>query len=479
MSDERDVGAAAIRAAAAQVSSRLTPGHGPPLLRHLALLAEVDPGPAPHTWTDAHARMLSAIVVARARTDALGEGIALIERYFEDGRLRRPSSLSASARADLFASVAEYLCNVGWPPLAARYAEESALFATTPGERYRALSAVAQTLSLNGEFPQAEDAVTAARALFRREGWAKEDASLWLLYADGLVAMNRADPARLREVARELDDSRPDDPFWRFAAGLGRVTAGWLEGQYDLALAKGRQLLHGAGRSRSHRHMRERLVGMCGGLLAMQGDLDGALRVLGDQASSAGHAICFESQRASVLLGMGRDQELIDITDGCVTMVDHCLFALPALLIRRAVSLLRLGQEARAVSNLASSLALVERTGSQMSFFLLLAADIERLLDLVEADRPDLASAASAARSALPRELLRSMSPPAVPPGGNLTPAERELSTLLVTGRPLAQIAQARGVSVNTVKSQVRSIHAKLGVSNRAELVRKLRRTGE
>jgi DNA-binding NarL/FixJ family response regulator len=55
-----------------------------------------------------------------------------------------------------------------------------------------------------------------------------------------------------------------------------------------------------------------------------------------------------------------------------------------------------------------------------------------------------------------------------------LTIAEQAVAEQLCEGRTLAQIAQLRGVSTNTVKSQVRQIFRKLNVESRVTLVRKL-----
>jgi DNA-binding CsgD family transcriptional regulator len=55
-----------------------------------------------------------------------------------------------------------------------------------------------------------------------------------------------------------------------------------------------------------------------------------------------------------------------------------------------------------------------------------------------------------------------------------LTAAEREVAELLCHGRTLAQIARLRGVSVNTVKTQVRQVFSKLDVETRVALVRRL-----
>ena len=60
------------------------------------------------------------------------------------------------------------------------------------------------------------------------------------------------------------------------------------------------------------------------------------------------------------------------------------------------------------------------------------------------------------------------------PPAVELTNAESAVARELCVGRTLAQIARLRGVSPNTVKSQVRQIFRKLDVDSRIELVRLL-----
>jgi DNA-binding CsgD family transcriptional regulator len=55
-----------------------------------------------------------------------------------------------------------------------------------------------------------------------------------------------------------------------------------------------------------------------------------------------------------------------------------------------------------------------------------------------------------------------------------LTGAEQSVAGHLCEGRTLAQIAHLRGVSVNTVKSQVRQVFRKLDVESRVALVRRL-----
>lgn len=56
----------------------------------------------------------------------------------------------------------------------------------------------------------------------------------------------------------------------------------------------------------------------------------------------------------------------------------------------------------------------------------------------------------------------------------SLTAAEAAVAACLRDGRTLAQIANLRGVSVNTIKSQVRHLFRKLNVDSRVALVRRL-----
>ena len=55
-----------------------------------------------------------------------------------------------------------------------------------------------------------------------------------------------------------------------------------------------------------------------------------------------------------------------------------------------------------------------------------------------------------------------------------LTAAEAAVAEGMCEGRTLVQIARARGVSVNTVKSQARQVFRKLEVDSRVALVRRL-----
>jgi DNA-binding CsgD family transcriptional regulator len=56
----------------------------------------------------------------------------------------------------------------------------------------------------------------------------------------------------------------------------------------------------------------------------------------------------------------------------------------------------------------------------------------------------------------------------------DLTPAEARVARAIAAGRPAAEIARAHGVSAETVRTQLRAIFSKTGVSRQVELVRLL-----
>jgi len=57
----------------------------------------------------------------------------------------------------------------------------------------------------------------------------------------------------------------------------------------------------------------------------------------------------------------------------------------------------------------------------------------------------------------------------------DLTPAEARVAAALIEGRTIAEMAARNGVGLETVRTQVKSILAKTGVSRQAEFVARFR----
>lgn len=76
--------------------------------------------------------------------------------------------------------------------------------------------------------------------------------------------------------------------------------------------------------------------------------------------------------------------------------------------------------------------------------------------------------------SAIERSVVGSGSlvePAADPPGASLSPRERELLTLVAQGHSNEEVAEQMSVSVNSVKSYIRSAYRKIGVTRRTQAV--------
>ncbi len=132
------------------------------------------------------------------------------------------------------------------------------------------------------------------------------------------------------------------------------------------------------------------------------------------------------------------------------------------------------GQHRRAVAGARAALDLADREGYRLPF-LEMREHARPLLELVRSDVP-------AGQRALLAGLLAHA--PAVPDlGGDqphqaLTSRERELLAFLPTRMTNEEIADQLGVSVNTIKSHVRSVYRKLDVPNRREAVRRAEQAG-
>jgi DNA-binding CsgD family transcriptional regulator len=94
------------------------------------------------------------------------------------------------------------------------------------------------------------------------------------------------------------------------------------------------------------------------------------------------------------------------------------------------------------------------------------AREVERLQQLVPTLR--LCEALQEARARMTRSLARAGGAPMVPA---LTRAERDVLSYLHLGYTNADIARARGSRLRTVRNQLSSAYAKLGVGSRAEAV--------
>ena len=136
------------------------------------------------------------------------------------------------------------------------------------------------------------------------------------------------------------------------------------------------------------------------------------------------------------------------------------------------------GNREQAVEEIARALAMAQHQGHRRIFL----DEGQRLMALIRQALPDFSPEASAFARALLYHYAQEQQ--AAEPSGNtaliepLSEQEQRIMRFLAAGQTNAEIAEALFISVNTVKTHVKNIYGKLGVSSRTELRRAARQFG-
>ena len=137
-----------------------------------------------------------------------------------------------------------------------------------------------------------------------------------------------------------------------------------------------------------------------------------------------------------------------------------------------------LGNREQAVQEVTRAVVMAQQQGHRRIFL----DEGPRLLALLRQALPDLPAEAAAFARALLYQYGQEQHE--AEPAGNaaliepLSEQEQRIMRLLAAGQSNAEIAEAFFISVNTVKTHVKNIYSKLGVSSRAELRRTARQFG-
>lgn len=210
-------------------------------------------------------------------------------------------------------------------------------------------------------------------------------------------------------------------------------------------------------------------------------DVTGASDLIG----ASTHPITGPARARTLLLG-GRTDEALATSVEAMTDLRTTTRGAAELRLVAAAAALAEGDRVAAERYLSAAVSTCRSTG-MLYPFLLLPGEVLRALDTLGPGLPigeDLFPADTGLYEAAPRSLH-----PASGGGDEVSGApaechealsERELAVLtaLVSGATNRQIAEAGHVSINTVKTQLRSAFRKLGVTSRAEAVRVARERG-
>lgn len=333
----------------------------------------------------------------------------------------------------------------------------------------RAHAFLAVLAALNAEYDVAEQRRADSERLLAESGLVAVPSRLSFpsLAAESLIAAAAFDGARAARCADQFA-RRPDDALWAASCDLAAAMSEFTFGSLDAAKGRLTRALSRTSRSGILDLVEGLSLGFLIDLHLSEGDAHRALALLNMAPDALGdHALCFSMQRAAGLLILGRDLEVLRVTDDCVRMGPrHCMRTYPPLLARRAIALTRLGREHDADRELSEALQIVARSGSVLPFMTIPRDDLRAALEGVARRRPPVDPGIRALLEKLGMVPAVSASRSVV-----LTRQERQLASELADGHTIAALAERNHLSVNTVKFHLRSVYRKLGVHDRAAAV--------
>ena len=198
-------------------------------------------------------------------------------------------------------------------------------------------------------------------------------------------------------------------------------------------------------------------------LALAEGDLDHALQLL---TESDDDGPVMRPARARHAFYVGAHREVLRLTEDATDYAGSRPRAGLEMLLVRACTEKRLGHTESAVDLLATAVAIASDSGVLLPFLGVPRADLEEIARGDSYTEGFLASEALAGiRSAFPEPLR----------AGELSAAELRVLRELAAGSPLAQIGRRLFIAESTVKTHVRRIYRKLGVSSRADAVDRAR----
>lgn len=282
------------------------------------------------------------------------------------------------------------------------------------------------------------------------------------LVGDGYLALDDGDPARALRLVEDARTYAPIAEFWPFVTSVGlhaqlALGNGLAEARRVEDLLSGPFPPPGFGDNVGTRATRNLLAiaWLAGGRVAK------AARVLAECDPSWPEVV---PARLLHTLVAGPEPVALERVLGWLNLPGHTVRSRAATLVLGAAAMLRRGDDALAVSMLGQADALQNHHGVAAHLDLVPAPDREALTGLADgAGQNDMARHL--------REWTAAVVP-AMTPVVSLTKREQVVLEALVSAPSREEIAAALSVSTNTVKSQLRSVYRKLGVTTREAALR-------
>ena len=324
---------------------------------------------------------------------------------------------------------------------------------TPPSPGFGNLAMLAGIHALRGDLPEAHAHIDYART----GPWTDRQRNMYTgtfyRLAEAVIALERLDASTAREHLAAMQHDRRSIEHWTVIAQV-EATAGLVEGDPARALAeleafvatRGRE-----GRSTDARHALGRIRAL---LQLALGNPEAAAAHL-ERVSSGGPHAAIDSARVDLFIG--RTGSVLKRLRPLVAEGMSSRAAAEAAALEAAV-LLRSARSRGVVRRLG---ALLTTTHQRLAVALLPPQDFERVTAALSDAGFDDIKASGSARSLLPDFQA----------GPRLTQRERAVLVQLMSTGAVAEIAAALFVSTNTIKTQMRSIYRKLGVTNREDAI--------
>ncbi|GAB3614745.1 LuxR C-terminal-related transcriptional regulator [Humibacter ginsengisoli] len=327
---------------------------------------------------------------------------------------------------------------------------------SAPSPGFGNLAMLAGIHALRGDLPEAQAHIDYART----GPWTDRQRNMYTgtfyRLAEAVIALERLDAPTAREHLAAMQHDRRSIEHWIAIAQVEAI-AGLVEGDPARALAELEALVAMRGREGRSTDARQALARIRTLLHLALGNPEAAAALI-DRVSSDDPQAAVDRARAD--LAMGNTGTALTTLRSLVGEGMTSRTAAEAAALEAAV-LLRFSPTARSRGVVHRLGSLLKATDQRLAVALLPVQDFERVVAaLSEAGFGDLVTEVP----------LRSLLPD-LQSGVVLTQRERAvLSNLMSTGS-VAEIAGALFVSTNTVKTQLRSIYRKLGVTNREDAV--------
>lgn len=334
---------------------------------------------------------------------------------------------------------------------------------------FRAAAVSALVYALSGEREAMLDEMRAAELYYALSGLAPSSLRIPLLLAKFVDAWNSDDREALVEVSSTIAAHPLAHGMWGEVGAFASGESQFRSGQQDHGIARLARLTERIDHDREPPLFRGTALVTRAIQFIDVGRPGVALRLVDGVTGDRRHTLCFAAVRARALLSLANPRAVIEATDGCLSLGHrHAPITLHRVHLYRAIAHAELGRSRTAL--VAFKHAILSSPAAWRRKLLLDVpfASVTTLWSALEHDpvfgqNDELRELFDWWTDGPAREMG-----PVIP-----TLSERELELLLLMREDtsFADIARAQFVSINTVKTQAKSLYRKIGASSRSEAV--------